>query len=406
MSDSPSVTTFGDEVREALSRNPRLSGNETAIIATVEYFGDSNWAGVAAYGGEGGTGFTDFGWTEDEAAVVARVAASESAEAEENGGDVQVQVTAAAVVEETEVEQPVGGAYAHLLNGVSASGISASALSARIKPDFVRRGAQATFAAVFTGSGVLPVFLGEEIWQKYRIDNMELRQTIHQWRENVRLGKYGSDATIQALFDGVAELFGPRFDELITGVAQMSAQIETMKMIGSGARVDVGDSAAVFSTLSQRIPLLAEEVSEAMIASSMPETAAGAIQMVTDLFVILKNPLFQQYAGVVNPATPEQGAVLLLENATGNRAYGNQLRLALAYEQLIDALAACPADPDSDYLTVMGILANDLRTLFEHIAPAGEVQAQETPFRVPAEAPSIVRQRRISFSLSLKFTIR
>lgn len=397
--------TFAEELRAQLERHPKLRGNADAINATVEYFGTESWPAITGYGD-----LADFGWSADESAALGRVASSKitAAQAQGQNGGQEVTVEVHGQMGATQAtQQPIGGPYAHLLHGGSAMGFSPGALAPRIKPDFIRAAAQAVLAAVMEGTGVFNVFNGE-FWKQMAIEDFELRTRIFEWVRRVERGDYGSVDATRALLEGVSNLFGPQFDSMVSVAARMSSQAQALSLVGTQSRVDIGGDAQAYAELAPMLPLFAEQLSVSMIQSTMPEAAMLRIMMVKDLMAILQSPALHAYAGIVNAQTPEDAAVQLLQRRVGGDM-GNKMRLAMAYERLVNALAACPADPSlaPDYLKVVGQLTIQLNSLFKMVGPGAEVQGHVQPFRPDANPVVVVpAQQRTTYSFSFGINLK
>lgn len=336
---------------------------------------------------------------------VSYAALAESIDAALQTLQVEVEAVVIAASVKVDVPQQPANRFAHLLTqGQSASGLDAAALSPRINAQFIKAAAQAILAYVLTGTGVLKVLMAPDLWQTLMIEDLEVRTMIDEWLEKVEQGTYITPKSSDALREGVKKLFGPRFEKFMKTVSRYASQFTSLDMMGKQAIVDIGEDAEAFAGLGNMIPLLAEEVSQNMIASRMPEFARRLVKMVTDLMAILKHPVLQAYAGVVGARSVDEGAVMLLSKRLGP-AIGNQIRLALAYEAFVNALAECPSEVDSDYLKVVGILAARLNNLFEIVQPDREVATTASPFRgspVAVAAPQPI----FGFSLNLSVTWR
>jgi hypothetical protein len=318
--------------------------------------------------------------------------------------DVEVKAVVIAAQVKVNVEEAPVNKFAHLLKqGAGSSGLDASALSPRIRPAFVTAASQAILAYVLSGTGVLEALMAPDFWQKMMIEDLGVRELIDAWLQKVEQGTYITSRSSRALFEGVMSLFGPKFDKFMKTVALFASQSTSLAMMGKQAIVDISADASAFAGLETHIPLLAEEISTNMIASRMPELAKRHIQMVADLMAILKNPVLQAYAGIVGASSLDEGAVMLLSKLLGP-SIANKVRLALAYESFVAALAECPAVMEPDYLKVIGILAARLNSLFEIVQPNREVPAEKAimPFRRTQDvvAPSI------GFSLNLSIVWR
>jgi hypothetical protein len=292
--------------------------------------------------------------------------------------------------------------YAYLLgNSASSLGFSAQALNPRIKPDFIRSAAQAAGSFVIVGTGLCDVFTKKDFWQQLQLEDMDLRKLISRWTENFRSERYISNEALGELGEGVSQLFGQHFQNLVSSSSKLSSQLGALQLLGNQARVDVGSDAASYGQLQTLIPLAAEEISQRMISSPLPELSTSLVSLLTDLLEILKDSRLQAAAGIVNATSADEGAILFLERRLGTDV-ANRFRLALAYEQLLNALAACPQSADAGYLSVFGQLASQVHTYYTAVS-GGSTESTSAPVqRQSAAAQSGQVSFRFNFSLSLQ----
>lgn len=324
------------------------------------------------------------------------------------GVTINVSGSASATAQASAVAQPFGGAYAHLLagGGTSAIGLSGAIMNPRIKPKFIKAAADAVLTYVVIGTGVLDVF-GKDFWAQMALEDLDLRTQIDEWLHKRDSGDYITPASLKALVEGVGKLFGDKFDAFLKSVVLLSRQTRALALIGTGAITDIGDEAMELGDLADTVPLLAEELSRNMVQSQMPEQARRLVTMVKELIAILKNSVLQQYGGVVNAPSADEGAIIFLERRFDPASnIANKMRLALAYEAFVAALAECPA-PDvmsNDYLKVVAALGARLNNFYRIVAPDKEALAEQAqPFRPPESVAVARAESRFSFSISLRW---
>ncbi len=313
-----------------------------------------------------------------------------------------LQVSAEAAVAHT-VSTPANP-YAYLLgNSQSALGFSAQGLNPRIKPDFIRSAAQAAGLFTIIATGLLDLFARKDFWQQLQLEDTALRGRIFRWTESVRTERYISTEALEELGTGVSSIFGTHFQTLVSTSSKLSTQLGALELLGTQARADVGSDAAAFGQLQTLIPLAAEEISQRMISSPLPEQSDSLVLLLRELLDILKDSRLQTAAGITNATNADEGAVLFLQRRLGSDI-ANRFRLALAYEQLLNALAACPQSADSSYLRVFGQLATQVHNYFtavsggstDAIAPSANGQ------RTTQVAQNGAVNFRFNFSLSLQ----
>ncbi|MDP3508552.1 MAG: hypothetical protein Q8T09_11220 [Candidatus Melainabacteria bacterium] len=292
--------------------------------------------------------------------------------------------------------------YAYLLgNSASSLGFSAQALNPRIKPDFIRSAAQAASSFVLVGTGLCDVFTRKDFWQQLQLEDLELRSRISRWTENFRTERYISNEALGELGEGVSQLFGMHFQNLVSSSSKLSSQQGALQLLGNQARIDVGSDAASYGQLQTLIPLAAEEISQRMISSPLPEMSVSFVSLLRDLLDILKDSRLQAAAGITNATSADEGAILFLQRRLGSDV-ANRFRLALSYEQLLNALAACPQSADASYLNVFGQLASQVATYYTAVS-GGSTESTSAPVqRQSAATQSGQVSFRFNFSLSLQ----
>lgn len=274
----------------------------------------------------------------------------------------------------TTAGQSQGFDAANFLKQLSGSSLNLGSIKPRINVDFVNRAADSVLAYVIVSTGVLEVF-GNGFWSSVMLEDISLRKRIHEWQERSRTQQYLSIAAKNELLDAVPKLFAPSFDTLILNARSMSAQLEASGLLGAQARINISSDAASLVALRDLIPLAAEGLSNAMIASEMPEQALSVVAMINDLVSLIKEPLLLANAGITSYDGPDEGAINFLTRRFGQEI-ANKFRLALAYEQCVRAIAACPATEEigRGYLQVVGLLASRLCTYLNLVVPGTTVE--------------------------------
>ncbi len=324
----------------------------------------------------------------------------------EQGDSLQLQVNTEATV--SAAPAAAVNQYAYLLGANSSSlGISAQALNPRIKPDFIRSAAQAASAFVMVGTGLCDIFTSKDFWQQLQLEDMELRSKINRWTENFRTERYISSEALSELGDGVSLLFGHHFQNLVSTSSKLSSQLSALQLMGNQARLDVGTDAAAYGQLQTLIPLAAEEISQRMISSPMPEMSTSLVLLLRDLLEILKDRNLQAAAGVTNATSADEGAILFLQRRLGSDI-ANRFRLALSYEQLLNALAACPQSADTSYLSIFGQIAGQVHNYYTAVSGGSTETTAAAVQRQSSAAPTQTSQTsfRFNFSLSLQIVRR
>jgi hypothetical protein len=262
------------------------------------------------------------------------------------------------------------------LQQLSSSGLNLSSIKPRINVEFANRAADSVLAYIIVSTGILDVF-DSAFWASIMLEDMQLRTRIHSWKERTRTQQYISNIAKDELLSSVPKLFSGSFDSLILTARTMSAQLEASDMLGAQARINIGGDATGLVALRDLIPLAAEGLSNAMIASEMPEQALSVVSMINDLVSLIKEPLLLANAGVLNYDSSDEGAIIYLTKRFGPEI-ANKFRLALAYEQCVRAIAACPATAEinRDYLQVVGMLAGRLCTYFTLVLPGSSEEIQ------------------------------
>jgi hypothetical protein len=295
--------------------------------------------------------------------------------------------------------------YAYLLgNSASSLGFGSQALNPRIKPDFIRSAAQAASSFVLVGTGLCDLFTSKDFWQQLQLEDLELRGRINRWTENFRTERYISNEALSELGDGISQLFGQHFQTLVSSSSKLSSQLGALQLMGNQARIDVGSDAASYGQLQTLIPLAAEEISQRMISSPLPEMSVSLVSLLRDLLDILKDSRLQAAAGITNAASADEGAILFLQRRLGADV-ANRFRLALAYEQLLNALAACPQSADAGYLSVFGQLASQVHTYYTAVS-GGSTESTSAPVQRQSAAATQSGQVSFRFNFSLSLQIR
>ncbi|MDX1986094.1 MAG: hypothetical protein SFV17_05360 [Candidatus Obscuribacter sp.] len=312
----------------------------------------------------------------------------------DSGSVIKLEVATAATSEVTTSNAPPVNPYAHLLGTESALGVNASSLQARINPQFINKAADGVLAFVLAGTGMLDVFNNDAIWGN--LEDLDLRGRIDDWMENVRSGSYISETSSKAALEGISNLFGTKFEQMIDRAASLSAQQQLLQQFGNQARINVDESSQANTQLFTLLPLAAEEISTNMQASRLPESSRRLTKMVSDFMDILRDPRLAQATGVTG-ASADEIAIKFLERQLPGTGFANRFRLALAYERLVKALAQCPQQVDLQYIQVLGQLAGEVNTLFALVKPEQPVQQ--------AAARTSQTQTTSRFSFSFKFSM-
>ncbi len=194
--------------------------------------------------------------------------------------------------------QPAAFDTAVFLQQLSGSGLNLSAIKPRINVEFANRAADSVLAYAIVSTGILDVF-DSTFWASIMLEDMQLRGRIHEWKERTRTQQYISNIARDELLDSIPRLFASSFDSLILSARTMSAQLEASGLMGEQARITITGDATGLVALRDLIPLAAEGLSNAMIASEMPEQALSVVSMINDLVSLIKEPLLLANAGVV-----------------------------------------------------------------------------------------------------------
>lgn len=284
--------------------------------------------------------------------------------------------------------------YAHLLGTESTLGVNAASLQARINPQFINQAANGVLAFVLAGTGMLDVFNNDSIWGN--LEDLDLRGRIDDWIENVRGGRYISEASSKEAMAGISNIFGTKFEQMIDRAASLSAQQQLLQQFGQQARINVDESSQANTQLFTLLPLAAEEISTNMQASRLPEASRRLTNLVADFMNIIRDPRLAQATGVTG-ASADEIAIKFLERQLPGTGFANRFRLALAYERLVKALAQCPQQVDLQYIQVLGQLAGEVNTLFALVKPEQPVPQ--------AAARTSQTQTTSRFSFSFKFNL-
>ncbi len=262
--------------------------------------------------------------------------------------------------------KPAENEFAYLLGGPSAIGIDSEALKAKINSAFIHLAADGALALVLAGTGMFEIFEQDSLWST--LYDIELRGRIDDWLENVRSGRYISAQSTKKAYEGISGLFGSKFEDLINTAANLASQQQLLTTFGTQAHINVGEDSQAISQLFLLLPLAAEQISSNMQASRLPESSKRLATQAKDFMAILRDPRLADSIGITAPSADE-AVIKFLERQIGP-SFTNRFRLALAYERLVRALAACPTVVTLDYATILGKLAGDISTLFKIVNPS------------------------------------
>ncbi len=258
--------------------------------------------------------------------------------------------------------------YQHLLHGNSAVGIDLSALGPNIRGKFIERAAKATSAYALITGGILEIF-DAKFWQELALVDLDLRIEIDEWIHQKDSQLSISNSAIESLKRDVECLYSSSFDQMVQTLTTFSAQKKMLSEFGAQAQINVGTDAFALTSLTQLVPLVAEELTDKMLKSRLPEQAGRLIKVISSLFEILKDDRLHQGAGIATDNADE--AVLKFLQRRLDQSMVNRFRLALAYERLVKALAHCPAPEQvsMDYLEILGTLGGNLGVYYSLVVP-------------------------------------
>ncbi len=397
MTDQPTTQTFATSVTAALGKNPKLKVNATAIEQTAAYF--DSWAGMVAYGGEDGAGFTDFGWTAEEAPVVLRVAKSEAAD-EAGLQSPSVSVHVAAAVTEAAPPPQVNPYTAALSGGL----INSAALGHRVSKETLARFADTVAAFIFLGQGVdkifTPQFFGEQA-KRNPGDVTAALTPAYVWGKKAQNYEFLSRDEIKQLANAMPDLFGDEWQKLLetaTRVSQMSAGADLVQ--GATFSID----AAAMGEVTQSVPAVAEHFSSQVKATTLPFIAQSAGDMIKSLLEILRSPEFLKAVRYVptdeSPEAIDSALLLFLEQEIGP-TIRDTFRLSVAAQNLVTLLGMCPDPVDKMFMSAFSSQAAAYYQSYKSVnGAAGNAGAT---FRHPS---AVEQERRWTFSIDLKVDIR
>jgi hypothetical protein len=297
--------------------------------------------------------------------------------------------------------------------GQSASGLAE--IGAAFDPEAIVLSGQAAMASVMLRLGLVDIF-GEGFWRNQRLPvRSPLRVKVDAMLTAMETGQVFSEGARGRLYVWVSGLFGPEFDQMMATVADLNSMQMAMLLAGRQAGVDVTDQAGPIGQLLTTLPLLGEKLTEAAITSTAPQDTVRAIAAVKSVTGLLLDPELHQWMGgsAAVAKTPTEAAIELIKRLADPMTAPNQMRLALAYEFLMDAVAGFLKVPTGHNLGVVGRRATTLKVLFGQVASGvSEGQpASAEPFPV---ASAVVEPQRVaatskaraasgfSFTLSLK----
>ncbi len=395
---------FADVVAEKLAKHPRLKNlTSEALQPVIDYF--ETWSAIAAYGPEDLT--RDFDLTAEDAAALVAVARAEAAK-EAEAAKMTVQVHAEAeVAEEPEEEKP--DKWAHLRDRISSLGLQRKdVMQVRVNPQILERLSKGAAAVVVFGAG-LDKSVTEAITNAADIEDPTVTDRFYEYHRRVASGHWLPEEDLERLAEQMDALFGPKWQEVMSTVSRLAGIVNVHQLLAGGGVYQAGDEiVGKAGALQHLLPAVAEHMGRQFQTGFGVSIAQRAIEMHNSLLELLKDSDVQQ-ACHISATDPDMGALKLLERYVNKHAQA-VYRLAMVVEGLIYALGQCPAphEMDRDYLTLVGSMALEYKTLFE-LAEAytgkGGASTGE-PFRPePAVVEKTKAVRRFAISIDFGITI-